>query len=190
MPKAIKIKGINNPETNIPTIHLPTLRMSKELMISRLYDAPQEEVFQAFTSAESLKQWWGPAGFELEVKSFDFRQEGMFHFVLKGPGNSEMWAKWMIKSIEIPHKLSFINCFSNEKGEVEKAPVIPFGKDWPEEMLVDLEFFQLANQTRIDLVSIPHNANEAAEKVFSENISNMEQGFKGTFDQLEAYLKR
>ncbi|UZD23623.1 SRPBCC domain-containing protein [Algoriphagus halophytocola] len=164
--------------------------MSAQLEITRYFSKSKEEVYQAFTTAESLKQWWGPTGFEMEVKTFEFYPEGRVHFVLKNKEGYKMWAKWIIQEIEESSKLQFINSFSNEAGETVKAPEVPFGPNWPMEMIVDLEFYEEAGKTRIDLVSLAHNASEASKQVFEENICNMEQGFGGTFDQLENYLSK
>ncbi|WP_192350173.1 SRPBCC domain-containing protein [Algoriphagus sp. Y33] len=164
--------------------------MSAQLEITRYFNHSQDEVYNAFTTTENLQQWWGPAGFSMEVKTFEFYPEGIVHFVLRNKEGYEMWAKWVIQEIEAPSKLQFINSFSNDAGETAKAPEIPFGPDWPLEMIVDLEFIEEDGKTRIDLVSFPHNASDASNKVFTENIGNMEQGFGGTFDQLEKYLSK
>ncbi len=161
-----------------------------QLEITRYYPQSTDQVYEAFTTAESLRQWWGPAGFEMEVKTFRFHPDGVFHFALHGPGGSTMWAKWIFLEISEPGKLRFINCFSDESGKTASPPEVPFGPDWPSQMIVDLEFYGEDGKTRIDMVSYPHAASEASKEVFSENIHNMELGFKGTFDQLEEYLKR
>jgi uncharacterized protein YndB with AHSA1/START domain len=162
--------------------------MPESLEITRYFTHPIEDVYNAFTTSESLQQWWGPAGFEMEVKTFDFYPEGIFHYVLRDKDGNEMWAKWIINNIREPTKLQLINCFSNEAGETVKAPEVPFGADWPMEMILDLEFYTEDGKTRIDLVSFPHNASDASKKVFADNVGNMEQGFGVTFDQLENYL--
>ncbi|PZX53865.1 uncharacterized protein YndB with AHSA1/START domain [Algoriphagus ratkowskyi] len=164
--------------------------MSAQLEITRYFTQSKEEVYNAFTTSESLQHWWGPAGYEMEVQTFEFYPEGIFHFVLKGNDGNEMWAKWVLKDIKESSKLQFINSFSNEAGETAKAPKVPFGADWPLEMIVDLEFYVEDDKTRIDLVSFPHNASDVSKQIFSENIDNMEKGFGGTFDQLEKYLAK
>ncbi len=163
--------------------------MHTPLEISRLYNAPITKVFEAFSTAESLQQWWGPKGFEMEVKTFEFEPGGIFHFVLHGPEGFDMWAKWTILEIEEPAILRFINSFSNSDGETVKAPEIPFGPDWPLEMVMIFRFTEEEDQTRLDLLSYPFQASEASNEVFSENIHNMELGFGATFQGLEDYLK-
>lgn len=64
--------------------------MSSQLTITRYFTVSKDKVYDAFTSSDSLQQWWGPAGFEMEVKTFEFYPEGIFHFVLRNNDGMEM----------------------------------------------------------------------------------------------------
>src|SRR5690242_485211 len=44
----------------------------REIVISRVIDAPRELVFEAFTEVRHLSQWWGPDGFTTSTRSFEF----------------------------------------------------------------------------------------------------------------------
>lgn len=163
--------------------------MHTPLEMTRLYNAPITKVFETFATSESLQQWWGPKEFAMEVKTYEFEPGGIFHFVLHGPGGIDMWAKWQILEIEAPHIFRFINSFSNPAGETVAAPEVPFGPDWPMEMVVIFQFSEENGKTRLDFNSYPFQASEASNVVFTENILKMEQGFGATFDALEHYLE-
>src|SRR5919197_1458485 len=45
----------------------------REIVISRVIDAPRELVFEAFTEVRHLSRWWGPEGFTTTTRSFEFR---------------------------------------------------------------------------------------------------------------------
>src|SRR5947199_8597731 len=69
----------------------------REIVISRVIDAPRELVFEAFTEIRHLSRWWGPEGFTTTTQSFEFREGGEWDFVLHGPdgtGYSE-WIRWL-----------------------------------------------------------------------------------------------
>ena len=57
----------------------------REIVISRVIDAPRELVFEAFTEVRHLSRWWGPDGFTTTTKSFEFRVGGEWDFVMHGP---------------------------------------------------------------------------------------------------------
>ena len=68
----------------------------REVVISRVVDAPRELVFEAFTAVRHLSQWWGPEGFTTTTRSFEFREGGEWDFVMRGPDGTEYqeWISW------------------------------------------------------------------------------------------------
>ncbi|MFF3449765.1 SRPBCC family protein [Streptomyces sp. NPDC002667] len=69
----------------------------REIVISRLIDAPRELVFEAFTEVRHLSRWWGPEGFTTTTRSFEFREGGEWVFVLHGPDGTDYpeWIRWV-----------------------------------------------------------------------------------------------
>jgi uncharacterized protein YndB with AHSA1/START domain len=61
----------------------------REVVCSRLFDAPREEVFRAFTDPDRLKHWWGPNGFTNTFDRFDLRPDGVWTFVMHGPDGTD-----------------------------------------------------------------------------------------------------
>jgi len=52
---------------------------------TRVFDAPREIVFEAWTDPKHLAQWWGPNGFTTTTSAFDMRPGGIWRFVMHGP---------------------------------------------------------------------------------------------------------
>ncbi|MGW2049848.1 SRPBCC family protein [Streptomyces sp. NPDC001858] len=69
----------------------------REILISRVIDAPRELVFEAFTEVRHLSRWWGPEGFTTTTRSFEFREGGEWEFVLHGPDGTDYseWIRWL-----------------------------------------------------------------------------------------------
>jgi uncharacterized protein YndB with AHSA1/START domain len=59
------------------------------LHISRVFNAPREVVYRAFTSPEHLGRWWGPKFFSTPTVEVDLRQGGAFRFVMRGPDGKD-----------------------------------------------------------------------------------------------------
>ena len=57
-----------------------------DFVITRVFDAPREVVFKAWTEAERLAKWWGPKDWEITVHKTDLRPGGVFHYVIPSPG--------------------------------------------------------------------------------------------------------
>src|SRR3954465_2608794 len=68
----------------------------REIVISRVIDAPREVVFEAFTEVRHLSRWWGPVGFTTTTRSFEFRVGGGWGFVMHGPDGTDYqeWITW------------------------------------------------------------------------------------------------
>jgi uncharacterized protein YndB with AHSA1/START domain len=74
---------------------------AREIVISRVVDAPRELVFEAFTEVRHLSQWWGPEGFTTTTRAFDFRVGGEWDFVLHGPDGTD-YAEWITWTEIVP----------------------------------------------------------------------------------------
>lgn len=68
----------------------------REIVISRVIDAPREVVFEAFTQVRHLSQWWGPNGFSTTTRAFEFRAGGVWDFMMHGPDGTDYpeWITW------------------------------------------------------------------------------------------------
>ena len=68
----------------------------REIVISRIIDAPRELVFEAFTEVRHLSRWWGPKGFTTTTRAFEFRVGGEWDFLMHGPDGTDYreWISW------------------------------------------------------------------------------------------------
>ncbi|WP_329377884.1 SRPBCC family protein [Streptomyces sp. NBC_01716] len=81
----------------------------REIVISRVIDAPRELVFKAFTEVRHLSRWWGPEGFTTTTRSFEFREGGEWVFVLHGPDGTDYseWIRWL--RITPPERIALLH---------------------------------------------------------------------------------
>ncbi len=88
----------------------------REIVISRVIDAPRELVFEAFTELRHLSRWWGPEGFTTTTQSFEFRVGGEWIFVMRGPDGTDYreWISWT--DIAPPERITLLH------GEVRGDP--------------------------------------------------------------------
>jgi len=158
---------------------------AQEFVISRTFNAPRAKVWKAFTQVEHLDRWWGPKGFAMKTSTLDFRPGGIFHYKMQAPGGPEIWGKFYYKEIKEPEMIVFTNTFSDAEGGVTRNPWMP---TWPLEVQNTMIFEEKDGQTTITLRGGPINANEEEMKTFEQGKAGMQQGFKGTWDQLEQHL--
>lgn len=81
----------------------------REIVISRIIDAPREVVFEAFTEVRHLSRWWGPEGFTTTTRAFEFRVGGEWDFVMHGPDGTDYpeWITWT--TIVPPERIEFLH---------------------------------------------------------------------------------
>ena len=67
-----------------------TIPTDREIVLTRVFDAPRAVVFDAFTKPELLRQWFGPRGWSLVVADVDLKVVGTFRFMLRGPDGNDL----------------------------------------------------------------------------------------------------
>lgn len=153
--------------------------------IERVFDAPRERVWHAFTDADALAHWFGPAGCRLTVEALDLRPGGQLHYAMHMPDGSTMWGLWTFLSIAAPERLEVIVTFSDAERGLTRHPLQP---DWPLRTHSLTTFEDLGAQTRLRLVWSPYQASEIEQRCFDARHDSMRGGWTGTMDQLQAFL--
>jgi|SRR5215813_1139172 len=72
----------------------------RELVIRRIFDAPRELVWKAWTEPERMMQWWGPKNFTSPACKIDFRVGGKYLFCMRSPEGQEFWKESLDKLAE------------------------------------------------------------------------------------------
>ncbi len=159
---------------------------SKDFVMSRVFDAPRDLLWQCFTDPQRMKQWWGPKGFTVIASNMDLRVGGTYHYGIKAPDGTPMWGLFTYCEIVPREKLVFINSFSDEKRGVTRHPM---SATWPLTLLSTFTFEDApGGKTRFTVRWQPHNASAEEQKTFEAAQDSMKQGWGGTMDQLESYL--
>src|SRR5690348_4106741 len=142
----------------------------REIVISRVIDAPRALVFEAFTRVRHLSRWWGPDGFTTTTRSFEFRVGGVWDFVMHGPDGTDYqeWIMW--QEIVLPERIALLH------GE---------SRDDPNAFTSVLTFEAAGEQTRIVMRTVFRTKelrDEAVEKYHAI------QGGEQTLHHLATYV--
>jgi uncharacterized protein YndB with AHSA1/START domain len=82
-----------------------TTPTEREIVLTRVFDAPRRLVFDAWTKPELLRRWFGPHGHELVVCEVDLRVGGTWRYVVRGPDGTEMHLHGVYREIVTPERL-------------------------------------------------------------------------------------
>jgi uncharacterized protein YndB with AHSA1/START domain len=157
----------------------------RELVVTRIFDAPRELMWKTLTEPEHLEHWWGPKGFTSRVHQLELRPGGTFRYSQKTPDGREMWGKWVYREIVAPERLVFVSSFTDDKGNLTRNPFEP---NWPLEIQGTSTFVEDRGRTTVTVRMVPINATESEEQTFFDGSKFMEEGFAGTWDKLDEYL--
>jgi uncharacterized protein YndB with AHSA1/START domain len=155
-------------------------------VITRVFGAPRQRVWDAWTKPEQLSRWFGPKGVTATVKTHELRPGGILHAHLDAPDGGRLWAKFVYREVAAPSRLVWVHSFSDEHANVTRAPF--FDGKWPLELLTTVTFAEEGAATRVTLTWTPLNATEIERETFAANMHSMQQGWTGRFDVLEEFL--
>ena len=162
--------------------------MTAPFVISRVFDAPRDRVWAAWTEVERLKQWWGPIGFVVTYCKVDLRPGGITHYCLRAPDGSDMWGRFAYREIVKPERLVWINSFSDKDGGLTTHPMSP---TWPREMHTTVTFKDLGGKTEVTVAWVPvEGSTELERATFEAGRPSMTMGWTGTLDQFAGYLAK
>lgn len=94
----------------------PADTSDREIVLSRLIDAPQEMVWQAFTDSEQVVHWWGPNGFTTTIHVMEVRPGGMWHLTMHGPDGTNYPNKSIFLEVIKPERIVYKLAGGRESG--------------------------------------------------------------------------
>ena len=144
----------------------------RELTITRVFDAPRELVFKAWTDAKHLAQWWGPKGFTNPVCDMDARVGGLLRMHMRAPDGTVYPMKGEIRELVAPERLVFCNIAVDAAGRHLL------------EGLTTVTFIDEGGKTKMTL----HTEAVAVVEDAAAYLQGMEAGWTQSIDKLQAFL--
>ena len=89
----------------------------RELVITRILDAPRDVVFRAWTEPDRVARWWGPQGFVTTYCDMDIRPGGAFRVCMRSPEGAEHWKQGIYREIVAPERLAFTFAWEDAEGK-------------------------------------------------------------------------
>jgi uncharacterized protein YndB with AHSA1/START domain len=96
----------------------------RELVITRVFDAPRSLVFKAWTDPEHHVKWMGPEGFTGKVLRSELRPGGAYRFYMRDPKGGDHWQQGIFREVVEPERLVFTYEWANEQGQATRPQTI------------------------------------------------------------------
>jgi uncharacterized protein YndB with AHSA1/START domain len=146
--------------------------LRRELVITRILQAPRDLVFQAWTDPAHLAQWFGPKGYTIPACEVDARPGGALRIVMQAPDGTQHPMKGVFREVIEPERLVFTNIALDAKGNMLL------------EGLTTVTFADEGAATKMTLTT----SMEGAAGVVERMLDGMEAGWSQSFDKLAEYL--
>src|SRR5262245_59007884 len=101
----------------------------REVIFTRVLDAPREVVWRAWTDLRHIHKWWGPAGFTTTTHEFSFAPGGEWRFIMHGPDGTDYPNRILFREIEAPSRLVYENSWDLPGAPVEFTVLVSFLAD-------------------------------------------------------------
>lgn len=160
---------------------------SRLFITSHVIHAPPEQVWRVWTEEGHLRHWFGPKGNKITPLRLELHPGGVFHYRLTTPDGQQMWGKWTYVELIPAEKLVAVISFSDAEGGITRHPL---NEDWPLETFSVVEFRGQGENTLVTIEWSPYRASEKEVEAFDTSRTEMTQGWRGTFDQLDDYLEQ
>jgi uncharacterized protein YndB with AHSA1/START domain len=79
----------------------------REILVTRVFDAPRALVFKLWTDPKHVAHWWGPNGFTITNYEMDVRPGGVWRFVMHGPNGVDYQNKVVYREVLEPARLVY-----------------------------------------------------------------------------------
>lgn len=149
---------------------------TSDLVIERVFDAPRELVWRAWTDPEHLMRWWGPKGYTCPVCEIDLRVGGKYLNCMRSPEGRDYWGTGVFREIVPNERLVMTDSFADEHGNVVPASHYDMTGSMPLEMLITVTFEDLGGKSKMTL---RHSGIPAGE-----DRDGAQQGWSESFDKL------
>lgn len=98
---------------------MSTDKKKYDLTVTRVFEAPVEQLWKAWSDPEYVMQWWGPTGFTCPLAEMEFREGGISLVCMRAPeefGGGDLYNTWTYRKIVPMQSIEFVNNFADKDG--------------------------------------------------------------------------
>jgi uncharacterized protein YndB with AHSA1/START domain len=146
----------------------------RELVFTRVFDAPRELVFEMWTDPRHVAQWWGPRGFTTTIHEMDVRPGGVWRLVMHGPDGTDYKNRIVFLQVVKPERLVYEHAPEKDSETVNIHVTVTFAEHDGKTALTMRMLFPSA--THRDYVVRKYRADEGAHQTLDRLAEHLAKG--------------
>lgn len=154
-----------------------------EYKLERLFDAPREMVWRAWTDPEILHRWYGP-GIETIIHQFDLKPGGAWLNEMRWGDNAD-FSKMVFQEVTPPKKLVWHHSSADSAWNIVSSQMMA---DWPRTLLTTVVFENIGDKTKVTLTQVPIDASDAEIACFAATMAGMDNGWGSGYKIMDEIL--
>ncbi|MEZ5993200.1 MAG: SRPBCC family protein [Planctomycetota bacterium] len=120
-----------------------------EILITRVFEAPIQLVWDAWTKPEHFAKWWGPKTYTSPDPKIDLKVGGRLLWAMKGPDGNVHYTAGVFRELAAPTRLVCDTHFADKTGKKIRPAEIGFPGDWHGETTISVTLEDLGKRTRM-----------------------------------------
>jgi uncharacterized protein YndB with AHSA1/START domain len=127
---------------------------NRNIVVTRVFDAPIELVWKAWTDPEHVMLWWGPDHFTCPSARIDFREGGTSIVCMRAPkflGGQDLYSTWAYTKIVVLQRIEFLQNLSDKDGNLVDPASVGMPPDFPKDKRTLVTFKSDGNKTEMSV---------------------------------------
>lgn len=142
-----------------------------DLVVTRVFDAPVEQVWNAWSDPEHVMRWWGPEGFTSPLAEMDFREGGTSLVCMRSPEFGDLYNIWTYREINPMERIEFIQNPADENGNKAEPTEIGMPPDFPMNVRNTVTFEVRDDETEMTVTEYGYTS----DQWFNQSKTGLEQ---------------
>jgi len=122
----------------------------QDVVVTRIIDAPVEEVWKAWVDPKLVMQWWGPYGFTAPLAKIDFREGGTSLVCMSSLQFGDQYSTWQYEEIVPMKRIEYIHNLADKDGNKIDPASIGMPADFPQD-LCNLVAFKAVGDSQTEI---------------------------------------
>ena len=153
------------------------------VVVTRVFDAPVEQAWKAWSDSELVMRWWGPTGFTCPLARMDFREGGTSLVCMRAPqefGGQDLYNTWTYTKMVPMQRIEFIQTLADKDGQKVDPVKLGLRPDFPQNVRTVVTFKAVGDKTEMTITEydLPDTQMfEYAEAGLNQSLDKMAASF-------------